>query len=532
MKKQKVIKNKRIFFMFIMVICLLLTMSIGYSTLHQILYVRGDSIIKKPDYLIYIDNVEVFNSSNNSYQNSNPTYSNTTAGTYSVLPNINSTIIYKARIVNAGKTSGILDYTIVNADNEQIKYKIKGINNGDILASDEFVDVYIIFEYWDDVSSISNNTISSIIEFQFTQHSDNYSNACTNSWDGTSTSEPLLVDVYGTNYYQISNANEFAWFVNAINNGSTNINGYLSDNICLNSKYLQINNYSGIFDGQNRKIEGFNFTSSVDIGDSYNRNTGLFNTNSGTIKNVNLDSTITDDLYYKPGTFTGNDNITLSVAPLVAVNSGRIANVSVTGSLTTDYSVRTSCAAAKPTLNYYIGGIVGQNNGVITGSYNKSTVYTRNTVSRTACNYSKYYHMYEGGIAGQNSGYISDCYNNNTITSSTWVNNDNSRYYGRIGGLVGNFASGVIKNSYNSGTVAHEIEETEGGVAEERLTGGAIGNSSGTVSNVYYLDSCGFAGTGTAVSSGDLSNLNISIGNFFMRDVNSSNNGYPILGWQ
>jgi hypothetical protein len=241
---------------------------------------------------------------------------------------------------------------------------------------------------------------------------------------------------------------------------------------------------------------------------------------------------LSDNLYYKPSTFTGNDTISVSIAPLASINTGRIANVSVSGSFTSDYSVRTTCASAKPTLNYFVGGIVGKNNGVITGSYNKSTVYTRNTVSRTACNYSKYYHMYEGGIAGQNTGYISDSYNNNTITSSTWVNNDNSRYYGRIGGLVGDFSSGNIKNSYNAGSVAHEIEETEGGVTEERLTGGAIGNSAGTVSNVYYLDSCGFAGAGTAVSSGDLSNLNISIGNFFMRDVNSTNNGYPILGWQ
>lgn len=532
MKKQKNIKNKKIFMMFTMVICLLLSMSIGYSALHQVLYVRGDAKIEKPEYSIYIEKIEVSSATDNGYQSSNPTFSNTTAGTYSVLPNINSSLIYKVRIVNAGKTSGVLDYTIINLDNNQIKYKIKGINNGDILAAGDYVDVYIIFEYWDDVSSITNNSVSSIIEFQFTQYTDSYTNACKNSWDGSSTSEPLVVDVYGTNYYQISNANEFAWFVNSVNNGSSNINGYLSDNICLNNKYLQINNFAGIFDGQNRKIEGFNFSSSSEIQDSYSRNTGLFNTNSGIIKNVNLNSTITDDLNYKPATFTGNDNIEVSIAPLVAVNNGRISNVSITGSLTTDYSVRTSCAAAKPTLNYYVGGIVGKNNGVITGSFNKSTVYTRNTVSRTACNYSKYYHIYEGGLTGQNAGYISDSYNNNTITSSTWVNNKNSNYYGRIGGLIGNFSSGNIKNSYNSGTVAHEIEVTDDGVVQENLTGGAIGNSAGTLNNVYYLDSCGFAGAGTAVSAGDLSSLNISIGNYFIRDVSSTNNGYPILGWQ
>ena len=35
-----------------------------------------------------------------------------------------------------------------------------------------------------------------MIEFQFIQYTDSYSNACTNNWDGNSTSQPLLVDVY------------------------------------------------------------------------------------------------------------------------------------------------------------------------------------------------------------------------------------------------------------------------------------------------------------------------------------------------
>ncbi len=508
------------------------SMTIGYSALKQTLYIKGEVKIEKPEYKIVITSIDVSSVDQSGYQNSSPSYSGTEGSLYSVLPNTSSKVVYKLNISNLGKTSGVLDYTTVNLDNNDVKYKIKGINNGDILAAGENAVVYVIFEYWDNVSSISNNVISSLVNFMFTPYSDGYSNSCTNSWDGSSTSEPALVDVYGTNYYAITNANEFAWFANTVNSGNTSINAYLDNNICLNSKSLQINDFAGIFDGQNRTISGFNFSKKEEINDSYTGYAGLFKTNSGTIKNLNFNATYYDEINYKPGTFTGNDNVTETFGGLVTTNNGKISNVSMNGDYTAEYIVRTNCASAKPTLKYYVGGITGINNGIVTGSYNNMSMYIRSTISRTACNYSKYQYVYEGGIVGHNTGYVSDSYNKQKVESSVLVNNKNSNYYGRIGGIVGNLESGKVKDSYNIGEIAHGVEETEEGVAQEKITGCAVGNAGGTISNVYYLDSCTFAGNGTVTSSYDLSNLTINIGNYFVKDTRSLNNGFPVLGWQ
>lgn len=532
---RKIFKNEfgfNVKFIMLILFVMIGSMTIGYSALQQTLYIRGETKIEKPDYKIAITSIEVSSVDESGYQNSTPSYSGTEGSLYSVLPNTSSKVIYKLNISNLGKTSGVLDFTVASLDNANVKYKIKGINNGDILAAGENAEVYVIFEYWDDVSSISNNEVSSLVNFMFTPYSDGYSNSCLNSWDGSSQNEPALVDVYGTSYYAITNANEFAWFANTVNSGTTNINAYLDNDICLNSNSLQISNFTGIFDGQNRTISGFNFSKTEEIDDSHTSYVGLFKTNSGTIKNLNFTANYYDEINYRPGTFTGNDNVYGYFGGLVTTNNGKISNVSMNGDYTAEYIVRTNCAAAKPTLQYYVGGISGVNNGVITGSYNNMSMYIRSTISRTACNYSKHQYVYEGGIVGHNTGYVSDSYNKQKVESSVLVNNKNSNYYGRIGGIVGNLASGKVKDSYNIGKIAHGVEETEEGVAQEKITGCAIGSASGTVSNVYYLDSCGFTGGGTVTSSYDLSNLTIDIGNYFVKDNRSLNNGYPILGWQ
>lgn len=68
---------------------------------------------------------------------------------YSSIPNTSSGIIYKITIKNKGLTSGVLDYTFVSTDNSNIKYKIGGINNVDIIAAGESAEVTVEFEAWD-----------------------------------------------------------------------------------------------------------------------------------------------------------------------------------------------------------------------------------------------------------------------------------------------------------------------------------------------------------------------------------------------
>lgn len=529
-----IIKNK-IGFVFCIICFILLFMSIGFSAFQQTLFVRGDSEIDIPDYAIKIISVQPLSSTNqenNGYISSNPTFANTTATTYTVLPNVNSTITYKIRILNYGLSEAFLDYNVVILDNNQVKYKITGINNGDKIGSVNFVDVYLTLEYWDDVTTISNNTVSAIIDFMFIPYNSNYNFECVNNWDGSSTSEPSITEVYGTNYYQINNANEFAWFVNTVNNGSTNINAYLMKNICLNSNNIKINDFSGILDGQNRTIQGLSYTKNISLKDDYTENISLFDNNNGYIKNLNLNLNFSDTLSYKSPTLGGNHVLTQKIGGLVANNTGIISNVSVSGQYTGNYTITTSCAIARPVFYNYVAGIAATNSGIITGSVNKTNLTFSYLSTATACNYRKSPYLYSGGIVGQNSGYISDSYNNASISSTVTSEEDNSHYYGKLGGAVGDVTGGTIENVYSVGSFSHTSTVQKDTSVVETTSGCAIANNAGTIINTYYPNSCTYGGFGTAVSTNDLSNLNISIGNYFTKDLYSLNNGYPILGWE
>jgi len=518
--------------LWVVAVVLLTSMTVGYSALQQTLFLRAEGKVTKPDYKIIINSINVKSVESNGYQNSTPTYSGTEGSLYSVLPNTGSKVIYNITFANIGKTSGVLDYLVIANDNNNIKYKIKGINNGDVLASGDAVNVEVIVEYWDDVTTATSAAVSSFLSFQFTPYDSNYSNECTNSWDGSSTSQPALVDVYGTSYYAITNANEFAWFVNTVNSGSTGINGYLTDDICLNSNSLQINNFTGIFDGQNRTIRGYSYVRDDEINEDHTQVIGLFNTNGGQIKNVKLDVNYNDLFGYESKAFSGNSVITQYYGSLAVTNNGRISNSSVSGTINGDYSIRSSCAISRPVATYYVGGLVAQNNGVITGSYNNASMRVRSTVSRTACNYSRSQTIYEGGIAARNSGYISDSYNRNKVETSVLSRYKNSTYNGRVGGVVGEFASGKVNNSYNIGEIVKDITLEDDGAVGDDYVGCVAGTSAGTLSNAYFLDSCSYNTYGTATSSYNLSSLSVDLGNYFMKDTRTLNNGYPILGWQ
>ena len=518
----------------ILVIIVVFSMTLGYSVLVQKLEIMGNAKIEASEYLIEITSITLSKKEGEAYQNANPTFNKTEGTMYSSIPNTSSGIIYKITIKNKGLRSGVLDHTYVSIDNSNIKYKIGGINNGDIIAAGESVDVTVEFEPWDDVTNITTSQVSSIIDFEFIPYSDSYSNGCTLEWDGTTSIEPTKKTIYGVEYYQISNANELNWFTNAVNNGSKDINGMLTKNICLNSKTLSqigTDGYNGIFDGQNRTIQGYAWDrdTTADKQTIY-LYTGLFKTNNGTIKNLNFNANIYERLMINPDTSKDFDGYDYS-GGLVSENNGKIINCSVSGAMEARHTVRTNCFVNRPTLYGYVGIIAAVNNGVITGTYNKAALSTSSNNRKNACTRTGTIKLYVGGIVGTNNGYISDTYNNNTINSEGSIADKYCPSYFRIGGIVGDFISGNIKNSYNSGNITHAIT-IDGGAIEEELLGGAIGNSAGTLTNVYYLDSVGYTGAGTSVSANDLSNLNIAIGNYYFKDNKSINGGYPILKWQ
>ncbi len=531
------LRNKGLKVISILVIGVVLSMTLGYSVLVQELEIIGNAQIDAENYLIEIESIEVLSIGNGAYQNATSTFNETEGTMHLGLPNTSSNIIYKIKIKNKGLTSGVLDYTYVSIDNSDIKYKIGGINNKDVIASGESIEVTVEFEYWDNITSVNNTTGSAIIDFEFVPYNNSYSTSCTSNWDGTSSSEPSKKTVYGVEYYQISNGNELKWFTDTVNNGSKNINAILTKDICLNDKtasQIGTSGYEGIFDGQNRTIEGFKVnTGEVEIGKgkSLNYVYGVFNTNNGVIKNLNVNAN-----YYvrtKISPETGVDiHLDNTVGGIVIINNGKISDLSLAGRIETDFELRTNCFTNTPTNNNWVGGIVGVNNGVITGSYNKAVLTSKATNEKDPCTYDGVQKLYLGGITGENNGYISDNYNVSNLTITGNIEKKKCNSYFRIGGLIGSLTSGAIKNSYTSGTISYNVTPEQEYDAVEKSLGGAIGSSSGTVSNVYYLDSAGYAGAGTSTTSNDLTNLNISIGNYYFKDLKTQNGGYPILKWQ
>ena len=533
-KKDKKIINIKVI-LSISLFLVLTFMSVGYASLKQSLYVSSVATITTPEYSIEVQSVSVSATNQGSYQSSNPSYNGSEVALYSTLPNVNSSIIYTVSIKNKGLTSGVLDYTFSNLDNNNVQYKIGGISNGKVLAPMESVNVTIELSYWDNVTSVSSANVSSLFNFEFIPYNSSYSNNCTLSWNGSTTAQPAVRSIYGVNYYEISNANEFAWYANYINNTSNSANAILTNDICLNSKPLQqigTNNFTGILDGQNRNISGYYHSNNISIEKGTTTTyAGLFKQNSGIIKNLNLKGSINEITYAKPssGVSSNTPKIYEHVGAISSINDGKIINSSFTGSISGTFESVTNCYAINPVQRNYVAGIVANNTGIVSGCINKGTFNLKVTGSPSACTYKREARVNVGGVVAVNSGYVTDSYNNSNLSVSADMNR--CEYYLWYGGIIGDMESGKIINSYNSGTLTHN--DSTKNATKHYYTGGAVGESAGTISNTYYLNTCGFSGSnGTSVSSNDLSNLNISIGNYYTKDTGSINGGYPILKWQ
>lgn len=183
--------------------------------------------------------------------------------------------------------------------------------------------------------------------------------------------------------------------------------------------------------------------------------------------------------------------------------------------------------------NYSIGaksgGMVGRSGtSLITliKCYNKGSV---STIAHTASYSSQTtWNSYSGGLIGEGYIRIYSSYNRGNVSAYAHYGSSNTTSGSRqAGGLVGNVTntSSSFVNSYNTGTLT-------GG-----SKGGIRGNTTGTVTNCYYLESCG--GTvlgGTSKSEASMKSASFPIllntdSVVFVMDVNPNvNDGYPIFG--
>ncbi len=302
-----------------------------------------------------------------------------------------------------------------------------------------------------------------------------------------------------------------------------NLTGYGADTVTETTSWIPITGFLGTFDGNGKKIENL-YVVTVDT------NAGLFGTNSGTIKNLEIAS----------GKISGEIKSTdgeVSLGTIAAVNAGIIEDCVNRASVELKSSSTTSVATV------YVGGIVGLTNTAL-NDLDVSKVVNCTNYGDVTSESGSGLGVYGGGIAGYSYGgrinnqgtLIESCTNNGNVsitgcrtartggitgyaysvanigtTIQQCANNGNvtgNGSYCMTGGIVGyNYTRSYIYDCYNTGDV-EGIKNVGGVSGYSRATvdscysigavtttdtsaniGGVIGNKSGgTVTNCYYLD--------------------------------------------
>lgn len=221
-----------------------------------------------------------------------------------------------------------------------------------------------------------------------------------------------------------------------------------------------------------------------------------------------------------------------------------------------EYSYETN-ASIHAKMNSYAGGIVGC---ISAGMCNISLCYNKGACSSSAkCtvrnNYyssssSTYYkpysssYAYSGGIVGGSNvtDSIENCYNRGNCTAQTMEGM--SYYYFRFCANGIDYtqreysSSNYERKSFSAGiSYGESITNTNcysTGTVTATTNQFAIGN--GTITNCYYLSTCGGSGVGTSKAENIMKSASMPIllnatDEFFFMDITpNSNDGYPILG--
>ena len=242
--------------------------------------------------------------------------------------------------------------------------------------------------------------------------------------------------------------------------------------------------FTGTFDGDNHKITGLYINSNSNY-------QGLFGYvgKGGTIQNLGVDGSVT--VTYLSNAYFGGG--------VAGYNGGTIANCYNTG-------IIKGVGGNHIQIGTCVGGVVGLNYGTVTNCYNIGSV------SGNA--------IYVGGVVGDNErSAVTNCYNTGDIKGD----GDKQSYVGGVVGYSYSDSNGTskVQNCYNTGKVTEICSgstKSAGGVVGRNYSGsrtsavtncyntgsvsgtgdnvgGVAGsNTNGTVTNCYYLDSCGAAG--------------------------------------
>jgi hypothetical protein len=347
------------------------------------------------------------------------------------------------------------------------------------------------------------------------------------------------------------------------------------------------NPFTGVFDGNNKKISNFNYSSinrlfvgifgcinapnaevkdlglidtNIEVHQGHNTGTLVGNLANGVIINCyaqggsvsgdggvgglvgwSFGSTITD--CYTTTNVSGNED----VGGLTG-HGGIITNCYTTGEISGDNDVgglagnnrerMTNCySIASVTGNIFVGGLVGDNQGgSVTNCYSSApvtgTYYVGGLVGDNALgSITNCYSIasvtgtdHTGGLVGTNEwGTITDCYSSGSATGNN-----------SVGGLVAHNAGGKITNCYSTGQVDGELN-----------VGGLVGYLPGNVSASFWDTQT--SGQTTSVGGSGLTTAEMNDPNTFINAgwafwdspdvpnfvwVDPEGGGYPILWWQ
>ena len=363
--------------------------------------------------------------------------------------------------------------------------------------------------------------------------------------------------------YEIGNAGQLYWFAALVNgtNGLTQnkgANAILTNNITINKNVLlengelnsesessfkkwtpigndYNNQYTGIFDGNNKTISGLYYNENIhSTSRSY---VGLFgHINGGTVSNVEVNDTYfylfkiagysyisgicafnqtgTVSNCYNRGTISAEERSKNCRVGGVCGNSygGTVKNCYNYGPIFVklhDYIREDDSNNSSSMTSGYIGGVVGSNyqdkneNTKIENCHNTANIMVTILPNVSNNSIENIKNVFVGGICGASNTYIKGCHNSGNVEGQNYVQPNGVG--GVCGGHIGdNYLSsyyGTITNCYNTGTVKGTSEV--GGICGWNWHAGRIENcySAGSVSGTSNVGGvCGYNYTSPSLS--------------------------------
>ena len=161
------------FFLFLFLISIFF-LGIGYSQVSGVnLDIEGTASAPIPKTVLITD-VTYYSSNNADYSLSTINDYNLTLLNSNIVlssSNLNSTITYKIKVKNNSETPATYNQALFSTElgysNTDIEFVVSGIAQGDVLDSQEEREFTVTFKYIDSLTSITNNSLVSLINFNF-----------------------------------------------------------------------------------------------------------------------------------------------------------------------------------------------------------------------------------------------------------------------------------------------------------------------------------------------------------------------------